>query len=321
MKTILVTGAAGFIGSNLAKALLEEGYRVVGIDNFDDTYDPLFKEANIAPFRSNANFKLERIDIRDTDALMAVFEAEKPSYAIHLAAKADTRKAVDTPRLYTSVNIDGTLNILEACREHPVENLVIASSSSVYGNSSRVPFTEEEPADRPLSPYGATKRAVELLAHSYHHNFNMNITCLRYFNAHGENNRPNMVPYIWAGKLLRGEEIEISGDGSRKRDYTYVGDIVRGTILAMEKPLGFEVINIGNNTPVSLNELLATFEKSIGTKAKVKSRPSHPASVEVTYANVDKAKKLLNWEPQTSLEEGLKKLVVWFRANRLEESK
>jgi UDP-glucuronate 4-epimerase len=321
MKTVLVTGAAGFIGSNLTKTLLEEGYRVVGVDNFDDTYDTRFKEANIAPFQGNANFKLERIDIRDTDALKAVFEAEKPSYVVHLAAKADTRKAVDTPRLYVSVNIDGTLNILEVCREHPVENLVIASSSSVYGNSSRVPFTEDQPADRPISPYGATKRAVEHLAHTYHHNFNMNITCLRFFNAVGENNRPGMVPYVWTEKLLHGEEIEISGDGSRRRDYTYIGDIVRGIILAMKKPLGFEVINLGNTAPASLNELLAILEKVIGMKAKVKSRPSTKPSVEETYADISKAKKLLGWEPGTSLEEGLKKLVAWFRTNRLEESK
>lgn len=317
MKTILVTGAAGFIGSNLTRTLLEKWYRVVGIDNFDDTYDTRFKEASIAPFLTNSNFVLNRTDIRDLPALTAVFEAEKPSYVVHLAAKADTRKAVDTPRIYTSVNIDGTLNILELCRQYPVINLVVASSSSVYGNSSHVPFTEDQPADRPISPYGATKRAVELLAHTYHHNFDMNITCLRYFNAVGENNRPNMVPYIWADNILRGEEIEISGDGSRRRDYTYIGDIVRGTILAMEKPLGFEVINLGNNTPASLSELLAIFEKVIGTKAKVKNRPSHSASVEVTYANVDKAKKLLNWEPEVSLEEGITRLVAWFRVNRL----
>lgn len=320
MKTVLVTGAAGFIGSNLTKALLEEGDKVIGVDNFDDTYDPNFKESNIAPFKNNPNFELERIDIRDIDALKTVFEAKRPSYVIHLAAKADTRKAVETPRLYTSVNIDGSLNILELCREYPVENLVIASSSSVYGNSSQVPFTEDQPADRPISPYGATKRAVEHLAHTYHHNFGMNITCLRFFNAHGENNRPGMVPYIWAEKLLKGEEIEISGDGSRKRDYTYVGDIVRGTILAMKKPLGFEVINLGNNTPASLNELLSIFERVIGTKANVKSRPSHGASVEVTYADINKAKRLLGWEPNVSLEEGIAKLVTWFRANRLKES-
>lgn len=317
MKTVLVTGCAGFIGSNLTKSLLEKGFRVVGVDNFDDTYDVSFKESNIAPFADNANFALHRVDIRDLPELAAVFEKEKPSYVVHLAAKADTRKAVDIPRIYTSVNIDGTLNILELCREHPVENVIIASSSSVYGNSSQVPFTEDQPADRPISPYGATKRAVEHLAHTYHHNFGMNITCLRYFNAVGENNRPGMVPYIWAEKLLKGDEIEISGDGSRKRDYTYIGDIVRGTVLAMEKPLGFEVINLGNNTPASLNELLAVFEKVIGTKALVKSRPSHSASVEVTYANIDKAKKLLNWEPEVSLEEGITRLVAWFRANRL----
>ena len=319
MKTILVTGAAGFIGSNLTLALLAQGYRVVGVDNFDDTYDARFKEANIAPFLTNANFVLNRTDIRDLPELKAVFEAEKPSYVVHLAAKADTRKAVDTPRLYTSVNIDGTLNILELCREHPVLNLVIASSSSVYGNSSHVPFTEDQPADRPISPYGATKRAAELLAHTCHHNFGVNITCLRYFNAVGENNRPGMVPYIWAEKILNEEEIEISGDGSRKRDYTYIGDIVRGTILAMEKPLGFEVINLGNNTPASLNELLAIFEKVIGTKVKVKNRPSHGASVEITYADVSKAKKLLDWEPEVSLEEGITRLVAWFRLNRMKE--
>jgi UDP-glucuronate 4-epimerase len=317
MKTVLVTGAAGFIGSNLTEALLQKGYRVVGVDNFDDTYDLAFKESNVASFLANPDFVLERVDIRDEPALRAVFEKERPAYVVHLAAKADTRRAVDAPRLYVSVNIDGTLNVLELCHEYPVENLVIASSSSVYGNSSQVPFTEDQAADRPLSPYGATKRAVEHLAYAYHHNFNMNITCLRYFNAHGENNRPGMVPYVWAEKLLKGEEVEISGDGTRKRDYTYIGDIVRGTILAMEKPLGFEVINLGNSTPASLNELLAVFEKVIGTKANVKSRPNHGASVEVTYADISKAKRLLGWEPEVSLEEGVRRLVAWFRANRL----
>jgi len=321
MKTVLVTGAAGFIGSNLTKTLLEGGYRVVGVDNFDDLYDPRFKEENLAPFTDNANFKFYRADIRDLPVFTEIFATEKPSYVVHLAARPDTRNAVTTPRLYISINIDGTLNVLELCREYPVENLVIASSSSVYGNSSQVPFTEDQSADRPISPYGATKRAVEHLAHTYHHNFGMNITCLRFFNAVGENNRPGMVPYIWTEKLLKREEIEISGDGSRKRDYTYVGDIVRGTILAMGKPFGFEVINLGNSTPASLNELLAIFEKVIGTKAKVKSRPSHGASVEVTYADVSKAKKLLGWTPTTSLEEGISRLVTWFRANRLEESK
>ncbi len=317
MKTVLVTGGAGFIGASLSGELLARGYRVVCVDNFDDSYDPFVKERNIAQLLANKNFSLYRIDIRDIPALREVFEKEKPTYVVHLAAKADTRKAVNDPRLYTSVNIDGTLNILELAREFPLENLVIASSSSVYGNTLRLPLGEIETADRPLSPYGATKRATELLAHTYHHNFKMNITCLRYFNAYGENNRPNMVPYIWASALLNGEEIEISGRGERKRDYTYIGDIVRATILAMEKPLGYEVINIGNSSPVSLRELLTVFEKVLGITAVVRTRPSHSASVEDTYADIRKAKELLGWEPTTSIEEGIGKLVNWFRHNRL----
>ncbi len=321
MKTVLITGAAGFIGSNLTHALLTGGYRVIGVDNFDDTYDPHLKEIHIAPFINNPNFILHRIDVCNLPDLTNVFKVEKPSYVIHLAAKADTRAAVKNPRIYTAVNIEGTLNILELCREYPVENLVIASSSSVYGNTPRIPLVETEAADRPLSPYGATKRAMELLAYTYNHNFDMNITCLRYFNAYGKNNRPDMVPYIWTDRLLHNEEVKISGDGSRKRDYTNVSDIVRATILAMHTPLGFEIINIGNNTPVSLRELLSIFEKVIGVTAKVKSRPSHPASVEVTYANISKAKKLLDWEPQVVLQDGITQLVAWFRANRFEERK
>ncbi len=317
MKLVLVTGGAGFIGASLSGELLARGYRVVCVDNFDDSYDQRVKERNIAPLLQNQNFALYRVDIRDIPAMHEVFEKERPSYVVHLAAKADTRKAVNDPRLYTSVNIDGTLNILELAREFPLENLVLASSSSVYGNTLRLPWSENETADLPLSPYGATKRATELLAHTYHHNFNMNITCLRYFNAYGENNRPNMVPYIWAEALLKGEAIEISGKGERKRDYTYIGDVVRATILAMEKPLGYEVLNIGNSSPVSLRELLSVFEKVIGVTAVVRTRPSHPASVEDTYADIRKAKELLGWEPTTSIEEGIKKLVNWFRNNRL----
>ncbi len=313
MKTVIVTGGAGFIGASLIQELLTQGYRVACVDNFDDTYDVALKEGNVTPFLDNKNFTLYRVDIRDIPAMHEVFEKEKATYVVHLAAKADTRKAVNDPRLYTSVNIDGTLNILELAREFPLENLVIASSSSVYGNTPRLPWEEIETADRPLSPYGATKRATELLAHTYHHNFKMNITCLRYFNAYGENNRPNMVPYIWASALLKGEEIEISGKGERKRDYTYIGDIVRATILAMEKPLGYEVINIGNSSPVSLRELLSVFEKVLGVTAVVRTRPSHSASVEDTYADIRKAKELLGWEPTTSIEEGIEKLIVWFR--------
>jgi UDP-glucuronate 4-epimerase len=320
MKTVLITGGAGFIGSNVIPKLLVKGYRVVSVDNFDDLYDPKLKEENVKPFLSNQNFVLERVDIRNLEALKEVFEREGPTYVIHLAARPDTRDAVNDPRLYISINIDGTLNVLELAKDYKVENVVLASSSSVYGNDPDLPWKETATADRPLSPYGASKRTTEHLAYSYHHNFGLNVTCLRYFNAYGENNRPTMVPYLWGIAILKDNEIEISGNGSRQRDYTYIGDIAEGTILAMEKPLGFEVFNIGNNEPISLKELLKVFEKVTGKTAKVKSRPSSKASVEVTYADISKAKAMLDWQPTTSIQDGIGKLVAWLRTNRLEEA-
>lgn len=317
METILVTGAAGFVGSNLCRALLDQGFAVVGVDNFDDTYDRSFKEEQIAPCLGDTHFELVELDIRDREAFLALCKRVAPASIAHLAAKADTRAAVADPYPYIDTNVTGTLNVFEAAKEVGVKNVVFVSSSSVYGNDAMVPWRESAAADHPISPYGATKRAGELFAHAYHHNFGLNITCLRYFNAYGEHNRPGMVPYKWALALLRGEEIEISGGGSRKRDYTYVGDTVAATIAALRKPLGFEIINVGNSSPVSLTELLAVFEKVIGVKAQVKERPSHPASVEETYADVTKAKELLGWEPVTPIEEGISRLVAWVRANRL----
>lgn len=321
MKTVFVTGAAGFIGSKVSEALLTKGYGVVGVDNFaSDLYDPKFKEEHISSLSKNNSFTLYREDIRDYQKLKDIFEKEKPQFIVHLAAKANTRKAVEEPKDYLDINLAGTLNILELAKEYGVENVVFASSSSVYGNTENVPWKESEVADKPLSPYGMTKRSGEILAYTYHYNFNLNVTCLRYFNAYGENNRPDLVPYIWGMALLKDEEIEISGDGSRKRDYTYIGDIVDGTIKAMEKNLGFEIINLGNSESISLNELLATFEKVTGKKTKVKSRPSNKSSVEVTYADISKAEALLGWKPTTSIEEGIERLVIWLRDNRLEKS-
>ncbi|HEV7449305.1 MAG TPA: NAD-dependent epimerase/dehydratase family protein [Candidatus Paceibacterota bacterium] len=318
METVLVTGAAGFIGSNLVPALLKEGYRVVGVDNFDDTYDPAFKEEHVSAFLNDPNFTLVRADLRDKAAIAELFAKEAPTRVVHLAAKADTRAAVNDPYPYVDNNIVATVNLLEVIKATPsVLNTVLASSSSVYGNDPQVPWSEDAAADRPLSQYGVTKRATELLAHAYHHNFGLPITCLRYFNAYGEHNRPNMVPYKWAVALLRGEEIELSGGGTRERDYTYVGDTVDATIKALKKPLGFEIINVGNNRPLSLNELLALFEKIIGVKAVVKTRESNKASVERTYADTSKAKALLGWEPTTPAKEGFGRLVAWVRANRL----
>jgi UDP-glucuronate 4-epimerase len=317
MEKVLITGVAGFIGSNVAKALLDEGFDVVGVDNFDDTYERAFKEEHLASCAGNPHFELLELDICEREKLMALAKRVLPDYIVHLAAKADTRNAVENPFPYVDTNIVGTLNVFDAGKEVGVKNIAAASSSSVYGNSTEVPFKESSSADHPISPYGATKRAGELFAYAYHHNFGLNITCLRYFNVYGEHNRPSMVPYKWAKALLRGEEIEMSGGGTRRRDYTYIGDIVAGTIAAMKKPLGFEIINLGNSSPLSLKELLAVFEKVIGVTAKVKERPSYKASVEETFADVSKAKELLGWEPKTPVEEGISRLVAWIRANRL----
>lgn len=317
METVLVTGAAGFIGSNLVSTLLTKGYRVVGVDNFDDTYDPKFKESHVAPFLENKDFVLYRVDIRDLPALGEVFEKEKPTRVAHLAAKADTRRAVQEPRIYLSVNMDGTLNVLELCREFEVKMLAIASSGSVYGNNPNTPWKEAERTDFPLSAYGVTKKAVEMLAYTYHHNFGMKIVCLRYFNVYGENNRPNMVPYKWAKAFLKNEEVELSGEGTRKRDFTYVGDVAEATVLALTSSLGYEVINIADSKPHSLMDLFAVFEKVTGVTPPVLKRESHNASVGEMYADASKAKELLGWEPKVFLEEGIERLITWFRANRL----
>lgn len=317
LKTILVTGGAGFIGSNLVGELLTKKFRVIIVDNFDETYSPKFKIEHLSPFFGNKNLVLYTTDIRNLQGLRAIFEKERPEYLAHLAAKADTRDAVDHPYDYTSVNIDGTLNILELSREFLVKRIVIASSGSVYGNNPNIPWKEEENTDYPLSAYGVTKKSVEMLAYTYHHNFDMNIICLRYFNVYGENNRPNMLAYKWAAALLNNLEIELSGAGTRKRDFTYVKDVVDATTLALTSKIKFEILNVGNGHPISLKELLSVFEKVTGIKSNVQSRPSHNASVNEMHADSSKAKKLLGWKPKVSIDEGVAKLIFWFRKNRM----
>lgn len=320
-ETVVVTGGAGFIGSNLVEELLNQKYKVVCVDNFDETYSPKFKVEHVSPFLRNKNFVLYPTDIRNLEEMRLIFEKERPKYIVHLAAKADTREAVVNPYGYLSVNMNGTLNILELAKDFGVKKTVIASSGSVYGNNTNIPWKEEENTDFPLSAYGVTKKSVEMLAYTYHHNFGMEMVCLRYFNVYGENNRPNMVPYKWAEAFLSGEEIEISGTGTRKRDFTYVKDVVDATILALKSPLKFEILNIANSRPVSLRKLLGVFEKVTAIKPRVRSRPSHRASVNEMYADSTKAKKLLHWKPKVSIEEGIERLVLWFRKYRLKKFK
>jgi len=318
MDKVLVTGGAGFIGSACIRGLLAgTNFKVICIDNFDATYERSFKEDNVAEFKDSDRFTLIEADVTDKATLEAVFKEHAPTHVLHLAAKADTRNAVTDPYPYVATNIIGTLNVLEMAVASGVKQVVAASSSSVYGNNPNVPWSERNHELNPISPYGVTKLCTEHLAYTYYKNHQLPVTMLRYFNAYGEGNRPGMVPYRWAQAMLTDQQIELSGDGSRRRDYTYIGDIVRATLTALTTPLGFEVINLGHSSPLSLRELLTLFETVTGKKAIVNSRASHPASVEDTYADTQKAKDLLGWAPEVSHQEGVARLVDWFRAHRL----
>lgn len=320
MKTILVTGGAGFIGSHLVEALLAmPDTRVVCVDDFSSAraWGVADEKEYLRDVLDNPVFALHEADIRDMAKLREIFTIEKPDAIVHLAARADTRHAVLEPREYIDVNIVGTLNMLECAREFLVQKFVFASSSSVYGNKNTAPYTEDSQTDFAISPYGASKKAGEVLAHTYNHNFGINVTCVRIFNAYGERMRPGLVLYKWVDNMLHGKSIEQSGDGSRKRDFTYVGDLVRGLVAALENANGFEVVNIGNADPVSLKELLAVTEEATGQKADVITRESHHASVEATHASIDRAQKLLGWQPTTTLKDGVSRFVAWFRAHRL----
>lgn len=318
MQTILVTGGAGFIGSNLIESLLKRKniHRVICVDNLDPFYNPSFKKENIKHFKSNKKFVFYKTDIRDYKALIKIFKKEKPTLIVHLAAKADTRHSVKQPHEYHEVNIMGTLHLLDLAKDYNIKNFVFISSSSVYGNSTAVSFAESASTGFPLAPYGATKKAGEVLAYTYYHNFKLPVICLRLFNAYGERQRPDLVIYKWVENILKGNVIEISGTGSRMRDYTYVGDVVRAIELAMKHKEGYEIINIGNAKPTSLIKLLALIEKKLGKKAQVKTRPSNHMSVEKTSADIRKAKKILGWKPEVSLEEGIERFTKWLRQNR-----
>ncbi len=322
MQTILVTGGAGFVGSNLIESLLAKRSvgRVVCVDNLDPFYDPAFKRSNIKPFLSNKKFKFYKTDIRDNEALKKIFAKEKPTHIVHLAARADTRRSVREPAEYQTVNIGGTLNLLELAKDYGVKKFVFMSSSSVYGNSAKTPFSEKSATDFPLAPYGASKKAGEVLAYTYFYNFGLPIVCIRLFNAYGERQRPDLVIYKWVENILKDKPIELSGDGKRRRDFTYVGDVVRAIELSLEKGDGYTILNIGNSKPVSLITLLKQVEKALGKKAQVIKRPSHHASVVSTYADIRSAKKVLGWQPEVSLEEGIARFAKWLRNNRFKNS-
>ncbi len=307
-----MTGNAGFIGSNLTKRLLEIGEQVVGVDNFNDYYDPKRKEKNVAEFANNPGFTQERADILDKEKLGSIFSYAKPQIVIHLAARAGVRPSLKNPQLYYQVNVVGTKNLLDLAKKYKVKQFILASSSSIYGNQSKTPFSEADKLGKPVSPYAETKLKAEALCRKY----SFPITVLRFFTVYGPKGRPDMAPYLFTKRILEGKTITRFGDGSTSRDYTYIDDIVEGIIAAVNKPQAYEIINLGNNQPVKLNDFIAMIEKITGEKAIIEEQPRHPADVPQTYADISKAKKLLNWQPKTDLETGMRRFIEWYKLNQ-----
>ena len=317
MKTYFITGGAGFIGSTLAKRLLAEENKVVVMDNFNDYYNPLLKEENVKEFEGNENFKLYREDIRERESIKKIFDENNVDVVVHLAAMAGVRPSIENPILYQEVNGLGTQNILEEARYHNVKNLVLASSSSVYGNCKETPFREDMIVDFAISPYAATKKANEVMAHVYHKLFDMNIIMLRFFTVYGPKQRPDLAINKFTRLMLNNEEIPMYGDGSTSRDYTYVDDIVDGIVKSCDYVIKnqsvYEILNLGNSSPVSLKEMINTIGKVLNVQPKIKQLPMQPGDVDMTFADVSKAKKLIGYEPKITFEEGITKFIDWYK--------
>jgi UDP-glucuronate 4-epimerase len=320
MKNILITGGAGFIGSHLTHRLLSEGgWQVTVVDDFNDFYDPSIKRENLSGFAGNPQFKLQEADIRDAAALERVFSEVKFDCIVHLAARAGVRPSLKEPRLYLETNVNGTLNLLELARRNGVKQFVFGSSSSVYGNNAKVPFSESDPIFNPISPYAATKAAGELICHSYAHLYDMRIICLRFFTVYGARQRPDLAIHKFAKLISSGQSIPVFGDGSSRRDYTYVDDIIAGVRAAMDyRASKYEVINLGESRTVELRELIGLLEKALGKRAEIDRQPMQPGDVPQTFADITKARALLGYNPQTQIEEGIAKFVEWFRGTSVE---
>ena len=315
MRNILITGGAGFIGSHLVDHLLAEGgWRITVVDDFNDFYDPAIKHQNLGASLSNPNFKLVEADIRNQQALEQAFGEAAFDCIVHLAARAGVRPSLKQPRLYVETNINGTLNLLELARIHGVKQFVFGSSSSVYGLNSKVPFSEGDPIFNPISPYAATKGAGELLCHSYAHLYDMRIICLRFFTVYGARQRPDLAIHKFAKLITAGRPIPVFGDGTTRRDYTYIGDIIAGVRAAIDyDQSNYEVINLGESRTVKLRELISLLEKALDRQAEIDQQPLQPGDVPQTFADISKAVKLLGYNPQTQIEEGIEKFVEWFR--------
>lgn len=313
MTTVLLTGTAGFIGSRVAELLLEEGYQVIGLDNLNDYYDVTLKLWRLKSLKQISAFTFHKIDIENYAALDLIFRFYSPNAVINLAARAGVRYSMENPFIYLSTNAAGTLNLLELCRKYAVSKFVLASTSSLYAGHS-IPFNEDLPVNTPISPYASSKKSAEAMAYSYHYLYDIDVSILRYFTVYGPAGRPDMSIFRFIKSIMEEKTIEIFGDGSQSRDFTYVDDIARGSIKAL-RLLGYEIINLGNNQPVNLMKVIAIIEEYTGKKALYEHKNFHKADLPATWANIDKAKSLLDWQPAISLAEGIKRTIDWFIQN------
>jgi UDP-glucuronate 4-epimerase len=316
---ILVTGGAGFIGSFLCEKLISQGNRVVCIDNFNNYYLPSMKWDNLVNVINNPLFTLIEGDIRDNDCLTALFKSYAPNLVIHLAAMAGVRPSLENPELYYDVNINGTYKLLEACRLNDVKHFIFASSSSVYGNNKKVPFSESDPVDNPISPYAYSKKAGELLCHLYYHLFGMSIICLRFFTVYGPRQRPDLAIRKFVESMINKIPITVYGDGSTRRDFTFIDDIIDGIMRSIDyvkKQRCYEIFNLGESSPIILAEMISEIEKQLGVKAERIVLPMQAGDVDITFADIDKSRNLLGYDPKTAFEVGLKKFITWYLSNR-----
>lgn len=311
---VIVTGAAGFIGSHVAEKLARRGDEVIGLDNFNDYYDPARKRANERRLQVYPNFRMIEGDIRDRQHVFDLFEAEKFEAVAHLAAMAGVRKAIEDPELYVQVDYNGTQNLMDAARAFRINNFVFASTSSVYGDTKQIPFIETDPCDRPLQPYAAAKRAAEILGFSYHHLFKLNFTVIRFFTVYGPHGRPDMMAYLVADSITKGKPVPLYEGGQMWRDWTFVDDITDGVIAAVDQPLGYEVLNLGRGEPVLLKDFVEVLEDLAGKDANLVATPKIAADVIRTYADISKARQLLGYNPQVSVAKGVRAFWDWYRS-------
>jgi UDP-glucuronate 4-epimerase len=312
---ILITGGAGFIGSHLCEKLVSCGHRVTCLDNFDPFYDPQIKRDNLAAFDGSENFRLVEGDIRNLELLQGLWRDDAPETVVHLAAKAGVRPSIEDPLAYQEVNVNGTANLLEMCRRHGAKKFIYASSSSVYGNNRKTPFAEDDPVDHPISPYAATKKAGELLCHTYHHLFGLPIFCLRFFTVYGPRQRPEMAIHKFARLIRDRQQLPVFGDGGSDRDYTYIDDIIDGVNRAIERCSGYRIFNLGESQTTTLRNLITLLEKSMGATAIIDYQPMQPGDVQRTYADLKRSREELGYSPSVPVELGIPLFVKWFQDN------